>query len=130
MRHTTFRYPFMDYPGTGGNLVVTGTWASREITVDGEPLIPDDPSTGFSWGDEGAGAAQLAFAILLRFADGREHAELRCQAYKVECIAKLPKADFQFRGRDVLEFLLWMDREDFAEYQQSRELMEELRKLT
>ena len=90
---------------------LAGTWASRAVTLGGEPLEPAESlavarhaADGFAWGDGGSGAAQLALAVLLRFAD-RETARRCYQAFKWECIATLPQADFRLRGEDVRAWL-------------------------
>ena len=90
---------------------IAGTWASREVTVGGEPLSPCESLAvarhspdGFNWGYGGSGPAQLALAILLRFAD-RATAVRHYQAFKWACIANLPEADFRLRGKDVRAWL-------------------------
>ena len=90
---------------------VAGMWAGREVTVGGEPLSPSESlavarhsADGFAWGHGGSGSAQLALAILLRFAD-RATARRVYQAFKWECIATLPQADFRLRGEDVRAWL-------------------------
>ena len=55
---------------------------------------------GFAWGDGRGETAQLALAVLLRFAD-RETARRCYQAFKWECNATLPQADFRVGGEAV-----------------------------
>lgn len=87
--------------------VIEGTWDTREVTLGGERLDPAESlavrnhsPTGFVWGYGGSGPAQLALAILLCLAD-RDTAERFYQAFKWECIAPLPDADFLMPVRAV-----------------------------
>ena len=98
---------------TLGEGVIEGTWSTREVMVGGERLDPAESlavrnhsPTGFAWGCGGSGPAQLALAILLRLSD-RATAERFYQAFKWECIAPMPDADFSMTVRAVRG---WLDR--------------------
>ena len=90
---------------------ITGNFETREVLVDGKPLDPG-PSlkvwchspSGFNWGYEGSGPAQLALAILLLVTDESTSSRLH-QSFKQEVIARLPQADFEIRI-DVKHWLL------------------------
>ena len=91
---------------------IAGTWGDTcEVTIGGAWLDPADSQAinnhspdGFTWGYGGSGPSQLALAILLRFTS-RHTAERHYQAFKWDCIATLPKADFRLRGEVVREWL-------------------------
>lgn len=66
------------------------------VTVDGKKLDPrrkvrDHSTTGFSWGYEGSGPAQLALAILCDFLGNTEEAQSVYQEFKSEIVAGLPQ---------------------------------------
>ena len=82
---------------------ITGSFETREVWVNGKPLDPG-PSlrvwchspSGFNWGYEGSGPAQLALAILLLATD--KETAVRChQEFKCQVIARLPQANFEIR---------------------------------
>jgi len=82
---------------------ITGNFETREVRVDGKPLEPgpslgiwNHSPTGFSWGYEGSGPAQLALAILLLVTNEPTAVRLH-QDFKREVIARLPQADFEIR---------------------------------
>lgn len=73
-----------------------GDPADWSVTVDGKPLplrldIANHSPTGFAWGYQGSGPAQLALALLAdHLGPGREHQALEYhQRFKAEYIARL-----------------------------------------
>ena len=82
---------------------ITGIFETREVLVNGKLLDPG-PSlkvwchspSGFNWGYEGSGPAQLALAILLLVTNNDIAARLH-QDFKREVIARLPQTDFEIR---------------------------------
>src|SRR3990170_1610297 len=90
---------------------ITGNFETREVRVDGKPLDPG-PSlrvwchspSGFNWGYEGSGPAQLALAILMLATD--KETAVRChQEFKRQVISRLPQSDFEI-DIDVKHWLL------------------------
>lgn len=77
-----------------------GEYKSGDVTMNGKPLDPtrslnvyNHSPTGFLWGYNGSGPAQLALAILLEFTT-REIALKNYQTFKNKVIAALPQNDF------------------------------------
>jgi hypothetical protein len=82
----------------------------REVRIDGVLLDParswrvwNHSPTGFSWGYEGSGPAQLALAILLEAGLSDERAVALHQRFKREHIARLPQQAFVL----VLDVQAW-----------------------
>lgn len=80
------------------------------VTVDGEPLNPrwnlrDYSPTGFSWGYNGSGPAQLALAILAHHLQNDDRALIRHQDYKREVISKLPHDTWEITSAEIETFL-------------------------
>ena len=82
-------------------MIISGNFETREVLINGKPLDPgpsqkvwNHSPTGFNWGYEGSGPAQLALAILLEVTD--KGTALQCyQEFKRQVIAKLPQRDFK-----------------------------------
>jgi hypothetical protein len=81
-------------------IILQGEWETKTIRLDGEILsrgksqkIWNHSPTGFNWGFQGSGCAQLALAILLEHLPEREAVWLH-QNFKRDVIAALPQADF------------------------------------
>ena len=89
-----------------------GKIGSGEVWLNDKPLSPEPSQavynhspTGFSWGYEGSGPAQLALAILLEFYE-RDYA-MRCyQDFKCKYIAQLPQEDFE----ETIDLTEWEGR--------------------
>jgi hypothetical protein len=82
-------------PGAPAKGMIIGSSKTREVFINGVELLHEDSlrvfnhsPTGYSWGYEGSGPAQLALAILLKFVDEDTAVELH-QIYKHEVIAQL-----------------------------------------
>ncbi len=101
-------------------LLYTGSRAEAgEATVfvweDGHPtLLPIqnsqrlfNHSSGYAWGYEGSGPAQLALAILLDFTGDEELAVKSHQAFKREVIARIPQdtSSWEVTGQQIESFL-------------------------
>ena len=93
-------------------MIISGNFETREVLINGKPLDPgpsqkvwNHSPTGFNWGYEGSGPAQLALAILLEVTD--KGTALQCyQEFKHQVIAKLPQRDFKI---DIsMDF--WVDK--------------------
>ena len=85
------------------DVALTGRWATRTVTLDGEPLTPAESLAvanhspdGFMWGYSGLGAAHLALAVLLRLGP-RDGALAHYERFKDDVIARLPQGDFSIR---------------------------------
>ena len=81
--------------------LVQGVRATGEVYLAGGRLDPAESLAvaahspqGFWWGNVGAGATQLALALLLRATD-RETALAHHVAFTWQVIARLPQADFE-----------------------------------
>ena len=81
--------------------LVQGVRATGEVYLAGVRLDPAESLAvavhspqGFWWGDVGAGATQLALALLLRATD-RDTAVAHHVAFTWQVIARLPRADFE-----------------------------------
>lgn len=90
-------------PAGNGPVLLTGCWATREVTLDGEPLTPAESQAlanhspdGFLWGYDGLGALQLALAVLLRLGP-RDVALAHYERFKDDVVARLPQGDFTLR---------------------------------
>lgn len=94
-----------------------GYWDNGNVWIceDGKPVARLNPRldvmnkspTGFAWGYEGSGPAQLAFAILAHIV-GPHMAQKPCyfQIYKREVIGKLDqKAGFTITEQSVLDWI-------------------------
>jgi uncharacterized protein DUF6166 len=87
----------------GGGVVVT---TAVRITVDGEPLnarfdLREHSPTGFEWGYEGSGPAQLALAIL---ADHLAEDDRACELYqefKRRIVARLPRGGWSLTSQQI-----------------------------
>ena len=81
--------------------LVQGVRATGEVYLAGGRLDPADSLAvaahspkGFWWGNIGAGATQLALALLLRATD-RDTALAQHVAFTWQVIARLPRGDFE-----------------------------------
>ena len=81
--------------------LVQGVRATGEVYLAGGRLDPDESLAvathspeGFWWGNVGAGATQLALALLLRTTD-RDTALAHHVAFTWQVIARLPQGDFE-----------------------------------
>jgi hypothetical protein len=85
------------YKGVGGV-------SSRTVTVGGRPLDRRSDlcnlSPGFEWGNDSAGSAQLALAMLADHA-GDEIARRLFEEFKVAVIARLPSARWTLSREDI-----------------------------
>lgn len=77
-----------------------------EVTVNGEPLLPhldivSHSPTGFSWGYDGSGPAQLALAIMVNeFGRDLEKHPRPYQEFKREVISGLD-VEFELLSSDI-----------------------------
>jgi len=86
--------PTKTYRGTARNSAVT-------VGVDGHPVRPLDyrldlinhSPTGFAWGYEGSGPAQLALALCAEALDSDDHALQIYQEFKRRVVAGLPQGE-------------------------------------
>ena len=87
-----------------GNGVIITT--NVRVTVDGEPLnarfdLFEHSVTGFEWGYEGSGPAQLALAVLAdHFQDDDKACEFH-QDFKRRLIAKLPRGGWSLTSQHI-----------------------------
>tara|TARA_Y100000590_G_scaffold468931_1_gene653904 strand:- start:13837 stop:14190 length:354 start_codon:yes stop_codon:yes gene_type:complete len=104
---TTTKFNSVTYIGGNGHYVqVLSCDEFGNLTNDRLPLHLDQYNaspTGFSWGYEGSGPAQLAFCILYDFTGNLELAKRYTQRFKRTYIANLESnQNWTLRG-DVLE---------------------------
>lgn len=88
-------------------MIIMGDYSISEVFVNGERLDPapslsvaNHSPTGFAWGYQGSGPAQLALAILLLFLPQAEAVRLY-QRFKFEVVGLLPERDFTLDGAAV-----------------------------
>jgi hypothetical protein len=62
--------------------------------------------TGFEWGYNGSGPAQLALAMLYEVTGDKERSIDLHQQFKREVVARLPKHEWYFRGLVVEAWIL------------------------
>lgn len=79
--------------GRGGHL----------LTADRSLRIRNHSPTGFEWGYNGSGPAQLALAILLDFAGG-EIAEKLYQDFKWDMVSTLPRDEWTITSQGILDW--------------------------
>ena len=91
--------------------LVQGVRATGEVFLAGGRLDPAESlavtthsQQGFWWGNVGAGATQLALALLLRATD-RETALAHYTAFTWQVIARLPQGDFELPVAAVHDWL-------------------------
>lgn len=79
---------------------IRGRWATRQVWIGEREVLPErslqvrnHSPAGFSWGDRGIGAAQLALALLLELTT-EELALCWYQDVRWRVIAQLPRTDF------------------------------------
>ena len=91
--------------------LVQGVRATGEVFLAGGRLDPAESlavavhsQEGFWWGNVGAGAMQLALALLLR-ATERETARAHYVAFTWQIIARLPQGDFELPVAAVHDWL-------------------------
>lgn len=85
------------------------------VILDGVLLSPrasqriwNHSPTGFNWGYEGSGPAQLALALLLAAGVEPNRAVRLHQEFKRDCIARLPEGPFELE----LDIAAWADAHD------------------
>jgi len=61
--------------------------------------------TGFEWGYEGSGPAQLALAIMLEIVGDVETAQLLYQSFKRDVIARLPEREWVLTEENCIRWL-------------------------
>src|SRR3990170_8477957 len=92
---------------------ITGSFETREVWVNGKPLDPG-PSlrvwchspSGFNWGYEGSGPAQLALAILLLVTNNDIAARLH-QDFKREVIARDRKSTRLNSSHQIISYAVF-----------------------
>ena len=77
-----------------------GEWKSGRVYLQGVELQPmlmpgivHRRAARFSWGTYGAGAGELAMAILTQFVSPQK-ARALCEAFRCDVISQLPQTDF------------------------------------
>jgi len=84
----------------------------NEITVNGKELklkpslkLRNHSPTGFNWGYEGSGCAQLALAILYDFTGDKELSLQHYQDFKRAFIAPISKSIWHITGNQITHWL-------------------------
>jgi hypothetical protein len=95
-------------------------WGAAVLVRDGEDdprALPsrrdlhDHSPTGFEWGYEGSGPAQLALAILADCTKDDAYALEKHQDFKRWVVARMPKEGWVISAADVMRALTEMQRE-------------------
>jgi hypothetical protein len=78
-------------------------FSNENDTIRRLPLFLDEVNhspTGFEWGYGGSGPAQLAYAILRKFAD-KDFAQVYYQQFKWDIVAKFDKDNWTLTGEQI-----------------------------
>jgi hypothetical protein len=88
-----------------GKCVVTVTCDGRTRPLARHTKIRNHSPTGFEWGYNGSGPAQLALALLMDVlgSDHKERALVLYQDFKSHFIANLPKAGWTLTTEQILD---------------------------
>ena len=97
---------------------------SCEVTVNGQPLKPrldlwNHSPTGFDWGYEGSGPAQLALALLADALNDTIALQLH-QRFKREVVARLPRSAWKTWTIRELEIRRWYHQRRTAKKRKRR----------
>lgn len=84
-----------DTPVVGQQGLYEGRGINGQVAFDGQPLNPgfnfcNHSPAGYSWGYEGSGPAQLAFALAMHRLQDVTRAQRIYQKLKLEIVARLP----------------------------------------
>ena len=84
--------------------------SAADVTRDGRPLNPrldlwNHRPTGFEWGYQGSGPAQLALALLADHLGDDVQAVALHQDFKSALVAKLPRRGWTLTSRQIQEAL-------------------------
>jgi Family of unknown function (DUF6166) len=96
---------------TGVRYIGTSDWAGTSVWVErdgvrtalryhGEALI-----AGFAWGRRGLAPRELARSLLIDATDNPMVADRHCRQLTHEIVSKLPRAGFELRREDLLDWL-------------------------
>ena len=81
-----------------GDRMTRRVWMNdKELLSNRSLRLRNHSPTGFAWGYGGSGPSQLALAILIELYEDDIALELY-QEFKWNCIAALPRGDFEFQG--------------------------------
>ena len=105
--------PRRTYEGTYHDHAVD-QWAVRVRVKDSREIAPLDPCikmvnhspTGFAWGYQGSGPAQLAYALLYHVTRDQETAQRFYQRFKSDVIGAMPMEDnWKLSYNDIVGWL-------------------------
>jgi hypothetical protein len=101
-----------------GTYHASGEWAVRivlDVPIhDFKQIAPLDPCikmvnhspTGFAWGYQGSGPAQLAFALLYHVTKDKETSQRFYQRFKTDVIGAMPmEGNWKLSYNDIVEWL-------------------------
>ena len=101
-----------------GTYHASGEWAVRivlDVPIhDFKQIAPLDPCikmvnhspTGFAWGYQGSGPAQLAFALLYHVTKDKETSQRFYQRFKADVIGAMPmEGNWKLSYNDIVEWL-------------------------
>jgi hypothetical protein len=107
--------------------VIRGKWDTRQVWIDDRELLPErslrvraHSPTGFGWGNDGCGPAQLALALLLELTH-EDLALLWYQDVKWHIMAQLAQDDFVLDTQELVDCIVNEVKAEFASEARSHE---------
>jgi hypothetical protein len=99
---------------------IRGHWETKQVWIDGREVHPErsmgvrrHSPDGFSWGDGGSGAAQLALALLLELTH-EDLALLWYQDVKWHIVARLAQEDFIIDSQAIVDCIVNAVKAEFV----------------
>jgi hypothetical protein len=91
---------------------IRGKWETKQVWIGGREVRPERSvrvrnhrPEGFSWGDSGSGATQLALALLLELTN-EDLALLWYQDVQWHIVARLAPDDFVLDSQEIVDFIV------------------------
>ena len=103
-----------DIPFSTSNPIVEGYVKNGTLYQGVKQIAPLDPCikmvnhspTGFAWGYQGSGPAQLAFALLYHVTKDKETSQRFYQRFKADVIGAMPReGNWKLSYNDIVEWL-------------------------
>jgi hypothetical protein len=113
------------HQGREGTVEIRGAWETRQVWIGGREVLPDrsvrvrnHSPDGFSWGDGGGGAAQLALALLLELTH-EALALLWYEDVQSHIVARLARDDFVIDSQEIVDCIVNEVKAEFMPEAQS-----------
>jgi hypothetical protein len=105
---------------------IRGHWETKQVWIDGREVCPERSMgvrryspNGFSWGDGGSGAAQLALALLLELTH-EDLALLWYQDVQWHIVAPLAQGDFVIDSQEIVDCIVNEVKAEFVSEERSQ----------